>query len=98
MNAHHGKREDHEYVRKGTCSVFMFVEPLDGRQYVCTSRQRTKKDWAFMNAATHWVFEAFSDIQTSLPFPLKGAHYDNGMECINKHLLAWYIKWYIVAT
>jgi hypothetical protein len=28
MNEHHSKREDNEYVRKGTCSVFMFVEPL----------------------------------------------------------------------
>jgi hypothetical protein len=46
MNEHHNKREDTEYVRKGTCSVFMFVEPLGGRRYVCASRQRTKKDWA----------------------------------------------------
>jgi hypothetical protein len=46
MNEHHGKREDNEYVRKGTCSVFMFVEPLGGKRYVSASRQRTKKDWA----------------------------------------------------
>ena len=46
MNEKHSKREDSEYVRKGTCSVFMFVEPLGGRRYVCASRQRTKKDWA----------------------------------------------------
>jgi hypothetical protein len=46
MNEHHSKREDNEYVRKGTCSVFMFVEPLGGRRYVSASRQRTKKDWA----------------------------------------------------
>jgi hypothetical protein len=46
MNEKHGKREDNEYVRKGTCSVFMFVEPLGGKRYVCASRQRTKKDWA----------------------------------------------------
>jgi hypothetical protein len=46
MNDHHGKREDNEYVRKGTCSVFMFVEPLGGRRYACASRQRTRKDWA----------------------------------------------------
>jgi hypothetical protein len=32
MNEHHSKREDNEYVRKGTCSVFMFVEPLGGRR------------------------------------------------------------------
>jgi hypothetical protein len=46
MNEHHGKREDNEYIRKGTRGVFMFVEPLGGRRYVCASRQRTKKDWA----------------------------------------------------
>jgi hypothetical protein len=46
MNEHHSRREDHEYVRKGTCSVFMFVEPLGGRRYVSASPQRTRKDWA----------------------------------------------------
>lgn len=46
MNEHHSKREDNEYVRKGTCNVFMFVEPLGGRRYVSASGRRTKKDWA----------------------------------------------------
>jgi hypothetical protein len=46
MNEHHGKREDNEYVRKGTCSVFMFVEPLGGRRYVSASARRTRQDWA----------------------------------------------------
>jgi hypothetical protein len=46
MNEHHSKREDNEYVRKGTSSVFMFVEPLGGKRYVSASPQRTRKDWA----------------------------------------------------
>jgi hypothetical protein len=46
MNEKHSKREDNEYIRKGTCSVFMFVEPLGGRRYVSASGQRTRKDWA----------------------------------------------------
>jgi hypothetical protein len=46
MNEKHSKREDNEYVRKGTCSVFMFVEPLGERRYVSASPQRTRKDWA----------------------------------------------------
>lgn len=46
MNEHHSKREDNEYVRQGTCSIFMFVEPLGGRRYVSASAQRTRKDWA----------------------------------------------------
>jgi hypothetical protein len=51
-----------------------------------------------MNAANHWVFEAFSDLQRELPFPLMGAHYDNGMEFINEPLLTWCIKRHIEAT
>jgi hypothetical protein len=46
MNEHHSKREDSEYIRKGTCSVFMFVEPPGGRRYVSASAQRTRQDWA----------------------------------------------------
>jgi hypothetical protein len=46
MNEHHSKREDNEYIRKGTCSVFMFVEPLGGRRYVSASERRTRQDWA----------------------------------------------------
>ncbi len=39
-------REDHEYVRKGTCSIFMFTEPLAGWRHVVASPRRTKADWA----------------------------------------------------
>jgi hypothetical protein len=46
MNEHHSKREDNEYVRKGTCSAFMFVEPLGGRRYVSASARWTRQDWA----------------------------------------------------
>jgi hypothetical protein len=46
MNEHHCVREDNEYIRKGTCSVFMFVEPLGGRRYVSASERRTRQDWA----------------------------------------------------
>jgi hypothetical protein len=46
MNEHHAKREDNEYVRNGTASIFMFVEPLGGRRYVNASPQRTRQDWA----------------------------------------------------
>jgi hypothetical protein len=46
MNEHHSTREDNEYVQKGTCSVFMFVEPLGGKRHVSVSRQRTRKEWA----------------------------------------------------
>jgi hypothetical protein len=41
---------------------------------------------------------AIQDIRSSLPFPLTGGHYDNGMECINKPLLAWCLERHSKAT
>ena len=40
-----GKAEkvDGEYKREGTCSMFMFTEPLVGRRYAEAFNQRTKK-------------------------------------------------------
>ena len=40
------KRYDSEYVRNGTCSIFVFVEPLKGQRRVSVSKRRTKVDWA----------------------------------------------------
>jgi hypothetical protein len=40
------KRYDSEYVRNGTCSIFIFTEPLKGWRSVSVSERRTKKDWA----------------------------------------------------
>ena len=40
------RKEDSEYVRHGTCSVFCWVEPLAGRRRVIARRQRTRIDWA----------------------------------------------------
>ena len=34
MTFQHCKREDYEYVRKGTCSILMWNEPLGGKRYV----------------------------------------------------------------
>jgi hypothetical protein len=39
-------REDYEYERRGTCSIFMFTEPLKGWRHVSVRSRRTKKDWA----------------------------------------------------
>jgi hypothetical protein len=38
--------EDYEYVRNGTCSIFIFTEPLAGWRHVHASERRTKIDWA----------------------------------------------------
>lgn len=40
------KRYDSEYVRNGTCSIFIFTEPLKGWRNASVSERRTKKDWA----------------------------------------------------
>lgn len=40
------KHEDSEYIRNGTCSVFIFTEPLAGWRYADVSQRRTKIDWA----------------------------------------------------
>lgn len=39
-------REDSEYVRHGTCSIFVWVEPLAGHRHVDARPQRTRIDWA----------------------------------------------------
>jgi hypothetical protein len=40
------RREDSEYVRNGTCSIFVWVEPLAGRRRVVARPRRTRVDWA----------------------------------------------------
>jgi hypothetical protein len=40
------KKVDSEYVRKGTCSIFAFVEPLGGKHHVSVRQRRTAIDWA----------------------------------------------------
>jgi DDE superfamily endonuclease len=40
------RREDSEYVRHGTCSIFVWVEPLAGRRRVVARPRRTRVDWA----------------------------------------------------
>lgn len=40
------KLEDSEYIRNGTCSIFIFTEPLRGWRKVSVLERRTRKDWA----------------------------------------------------
>lgn len=39
-------KEDAEYVRNGTCSIFALVEPLTGCQHISVRERRTAIDWA----------------------------------------------------
>jgi hypothetical protein len=39
-------REDYEYKREGTCSIFVFTEPLRGWRRIEATERRTRIDWA----------------------------------------------------
>ena len=38
--------QDSEYVRNGTCSIFLFTEPLAGYRHARALEHRAKTDWA----------------------------------------------------
>jgi len=40
------QKEDYQYIRMGTCSIFIFTEPLAGWRVAEAYPQRTKIDWA----------------------------------------------------
>ena len=40
------QRQDCDYIRNGTCSIFVFTEPLAGWRHATVSERRTKVDWA----------------------------------------------------
>jgi hypothetical protein len=42
----HPEKVDTEYRRNGTCSIFMFTEPLAGWRHAEALSRRTKQDWA----------------------------------------------------
>lgn len=46
MTANHPQREDSEYIRNGTCSIFVFTEPLAGWTHADAKERRTRIDWA----------------------------------------------------
>ena len=48
------EKVDSEYKREGTCSIFIFTEPLGGWRHAEALERRTKIDWANM---TKWVLD-----------------------------------------
>lgn len=46
MKPDNPERRDNEYIRKGTCSIFVFNEPLAGWRHLSVRERRTKIDWA----------------------------------------------------
>lgn len=50
----HIEKYDCEYIRKGSCSIFMFTEPLAGWREAQVSSRRTAIDWA---AKMKWLID-----------------------------------------
>lgn len=51
------RREDYEYVRKGSCCLFLFTEPLAGRRHVhvsMTDKSRIDSMEYVQREATAW--------------------------------------------
>lgn len=48
------EKVDSEYKREGTCSIFIFTEPLAGWRYTEALERRTKIDWAHR---VKWVLD-----------------------------------------
>jgi len=46
MKSGSAQKEDYQYIRKGTCSIFMFTAPLLGYRHVDAQEHRTKIDYA----------------------------------------------------
>ena len=56
------EKVDNEYIRNGTCSIFIFTEPLAGWRFAEASPRRTKKDWA---KKIKWLLdEQYPDVET----------------------------------
>lgn len=54
---------DSEYVREGTCSIFVFTEPLGGIRHSNVRNQRTAIDWA--EEIKHSVDISYPDAERS---------------------------------
>ena len=53
------KKEHYEYIRNGTCCIFLAFEPRAGKRIVCVKERRTKVDYAdFMKMLAHHYPEA----------------------------------------
>jgi DDE superfamily endonuclease len=76
----HPQRVDYEYERKGTASIFMFVEPLAAFRQATARPQRTKADWAVEVAALldarYADCETVTLISDNLNTHTKGAFYE----------------------
>jgi hypothetical protein len=52
-------------------------------------RTKVRELRPLLNKAHRWTFAALKDIYSTLPFPLRGFHRDNGSEFINQVIADW---------
>lgn len=57
----HTKKYDSEYVRKGSCSIFMFTEPLGQWREAHALPHRTSEDWA--NQVKWLIDDVYPDVE-----------------------------------
>lgn len=57
------KKEDYEYIRQGSCSIFVVVEPLAGRRNIVVTEKRRKQEFAQILAriAEEWYPKEAAD-------------------------------------
>ena len=60
-NANHIRKYDCEYTRKGTCSIFMFTEPLGAWREAHALPQRRAEDWA--NQVKWLIDEVYPNVE-----------------------------------
>lgn len=73
------KKEHYEYIRNGTCCVFLAFEPLAGKRLICVKERRTMVDYAdFMKLlAQHYPdAEAIMLVQDNLNTHTAGSFYE----------------------
>lgn len=73
------KKEHYEYIRNGTCCIFLAFEPNEGKRMVCVKERRTKVDYAeFMRSlATQYPeAEVIILVQDNLNTHTAGAFYE----------------------
>jgi hypothetical protein len=73
------KREHYEYIRNGTCCIFLAFEPHEGKRLVCVKERRTKVDYAdFMRllANQHPEAETILLVQDNLNTHTSGSFYE----------------------
>jgi len=73
------KKEHYEYIRNGTCCIFLAFEPLAGRRLVTVKEHRTKVDYAdFMKmlAQNYPDADTILLVQDNLNTHTKGSFYE----------------------